>query len=90
MLFPLIHKFLKVCKISQLKKRVSNTFPTNPWYDEECKDAKRSLKEKERNNETKKRYTNLIKNKLKNYVTSRKNELILLGNHNPKGFWREL
>ena len=33
MLIPLIHKALKVCKRSQPKKSVSNTFPTNPWFD---------------------------------------------------------
>lgn len=62
-LIPLIHKALKVCKISRPKNRVSNTFPTNPWYDEECEDAKRSLKGKEADNESRKKYKYMIKQK---------------------------
>jgi len=61
MLIPLIHKSLKVCKRSRPKKRISNTFPTNPWYDEECKVSKRSLKEKETNKESRKNHKNMIK-----------------------------
>jgi len=64
MLIPLIHKALKLCKRSWPKKRISKNFPTNPWYDEECKATKRSLKEKERNRENRKRYKNIIKKKL--------------------------
>lgn len=89
MMIPLIHKDLEVCKISQPKKEASNTFPTNPWYNEECKAAKRLLK-KETNSETLKKYKNLIKTKKESYVAARRNKLISLGKYNPKGFWREL
>ena len=44
LLIPTIHKALSACKRSHPKKRATSTFPTNPWYDEECKAIKRSLK----------------------------------------------
>ena len=53
--------------------------------------VKISLKEKKADSESKKKYKNLIKTKnKKNYVTTRRKDLISLGKHNPKGFWREL
>lgn len=61
MLVPLIHKALNACKCSKLSKKVSNTFPTNSRFDEECKVAKKSLKEKDSNKENKMIYKQLIK-----------------------------
>jgi hypothetical protein len=45
LLIPTIHMALSACKIYHTKKRATSTFPTDPWYDEECKETKRSLKE---------------------------------------------
>lgn len=89
-LIPLIHKALAACKRSRPKKGAANTFLANPWYDEECKAAKRTLKENGLNKENKKKYEKLVQTKKENYVNTRRKELISLGKHNPKGFWREL
>ena len=57
---PIIHKALSACKRSPPKKRATSIFLTNPWYDEECKAAKRSLKERNLGKENKKKYEKLI------------------------------
>ncbi|KAH9319051.1 hypothetical protein KI387_020820, partial [Taxus chinensis] len=90
LLISLIQKALTVCERSKPRKRVANTFPTNPWYDEECKAAKRALKENGMNKENKKIYERLAQHKKESYVCKRRTELISLGKHNPKGFWKEL
>ncbi|KAH9299597.1 hypothetical protein KI387_031279, partial [Taxus chinensis] len=90
LLISLIQKALTVCERSKPRKRVANTFPTNPWYDEECKAAKRALKENGMNKENKKIYERLVQHKKESYVCKKRTELISLGKHNPKGFWKEL
>jgi hypothetical protein len=52
--------------------------------------AKRSLKERNLGKENKKKYEKLVHSKKEEYVNARREELISLGKHNPKGFWREL
>jgi hypothetical protein len=59
-LIPIIIKALRACKRSRPKKRDTSTFMTNPWYDEECKSTKRSLKEKNLDKENKKKYEKLV------------------------------
>jgi hypothetical protein len=60
LLIPTIHKALSPCKRSHPMKRATSTFPTNPWYDEECKATKRSLKERILGKENKKKYEKLV------------------------------
>lgn len=86
MLISIIHKALNACKRSGSRKRATNTFPANPWYDEECKAAKRSIKEKDVSNELKKQYTKLIQAKMEEYVKARRKELISLEKRDPKNF----
>jgi hypothetical protein len=58
---PTIHKALSASKRSHPgKKRATSTFPTNPWYDEECKATERSLKERNLGKENKKKYEKLV------------------------------
>ena len=59
-LIPPIHKALSACKISHSNKGDTITFPGNPWYDEECKEAKRYLKERNLSKENKKKYEILV------------------------------
>jgi hypothetical protein len=54
------HKALSACKKSHPKKMATSIFSTNPWYDEECKVAKRSLKERNWGKENKKKYERLV------------------------------
>ena len=86
-LTAIIQKALEACKRSNNKKRTTNTFPSNPWYDEECKVAKRNIKGKEANKETKKWYTKIIHTKKAEYVIARRQQLISFGKHDPKKFW---
>ncbi|XP_057862981.2 uncharacterized protein LOC131071237 [Cryptomeria japonica] len=88
LLILIIHKALSTCKRTCSRKKVVNTFQTNPWYDEECKATKRSLKGKDLNKENKKRYTKLIQAKIEEYVKARRKELISLRKYNPKDFGR--
>jgi hypothetical protein len=60
LLIPTIHKALSACKRSHPKKRDTSTFLTNPWYDEEYKATKRSLKEINLGKENKKKYERLV------------------------------
>ena len=86
LLIPTIHKALSACKRSHPKKRATSTFSTNPWYDEECKVDKRSLKERNLGKEIKKKYEKLIHSKKQEYVNARRKELISPGKHKTKGF----
>jgi hypothetical protein len=61
LLIPTIHKALSSCKRYHPKKRDSSTFPKNPWYDEECKVAKRSIKERNLGKQNKKKYEKLVR-----------------------------
>ena len=60
LLIPIIHKVLSACKQSRPRKRDTSTFPTNPLYDKECKETKRSLKEGKFNKENKRKYEKLV------------------------------
>ena len=53
LLIPIIHKALSACKRSRPRKRATSTFSANPWLDEDCKVAKRSLREGKFNKENK-------------------------------------
>jgi hypothetical protein len=90
LLIPIIHKALSACKMSHPNKKATSTFLANPWYDEECKATKKSLKERKWGKENKKKYERSVHSKKEEYVNARRGELISLGKHNPKGFWREL
>lgn len=70
--------------------RDRNTFPSNPWYDKGCKAAKKAFKKDELNKKRKISYEKLIRVKKERYVTSRREELISLGKHNLRRFWKEL
>ena len=50
---------LEECKRSRATRDAKNTFPANPWFDEECKMAKRNWK-KNMNRESRKGYDQLI------------------------------
>ena len=63
LLIPIIHKALSACKRSRPRKRATSTFPKNLWFDEDCKAAKRSLREGKFNKEHKRRYEKLIQEK---------------------------
>ena len=89
-LIPLIKEALKGCKRTRIKKNISNTFSANPWYDEECKTTKRKFKGKKENKTIIREDKQLIKSKKEEYVINRRKELIMLGKHNPKDFWRKL
>lgn len=88
-LVPIILKALEKCQRTKAKKEANNTFPTNMWFDEECKLAKRKLR-KSMNKENKKKYEELLRAKKEAYVRMRRLELITLGKQNPKKFWKEL
>ena len=60
LLIPIIHKALSACKRSRPRKRATSTFPANPWFDEDWKEAKRYLREGKFNKENKRRYEKLI------------------------------
>ena len=64
-LIPLIKEALKGCKRTRIKKSISNTFPANPWYDKECKAAKRKFKGRKENKTIIREYKKLIKYKKK-------------------------
>lgn len=53
MLIPFVHKALDECKRARPKREITTTFPTNPWFDEECKIIKRKLHEGGRTKENK-------------------------------------
>ena len=57
---PIIPKALSACKRSQPKKGDASTFMANPWYDEECKATKRSIKERNWSQVNKKKYEKLV------------------------------
>ena len=84
-----IIKALEECKRSRATREAKNTFPANPWFDEECKRAKRNWK-KNMNRESRKEYDQLIKKKKEEYVNRRRIELINLGKSSPRKFWKEL
>lgn len=88
-LVPIILKALQKCKRTMPKKEAKNTSPTNPWFDEECKLAKRKLR-KSMNKENKNEYMELLRGKKEAYVRMRRLELITLGKQNPKKLWKEL
>lgn len=56
MLVPLIHKALDECKRSNPRRDAKNTFVVNLWFDEECKMAKRKLRQGGTTKENKKAY----------------------------------
>ena len=61
LLIPLIHKALSACKRYKPRKGATNTFPTNMWYDEDYKAAKRAMSESDVNKqENKKKYKKLV------------------------------
>jgi hypothetical protein len=60
LLISTIHKDLSACERSHPKKRATSTFPENPWYDEEYKATKISLKERNLGKENKKKYEKSI------------------------------
>jgi hypothetical protein len=60
LLTPIIHKALSSCKRYHPNKRATSTFPTNPWYDDECKEAERYLKERNWGKENKRKYERLV------------------------------
>ena len=66
LLIPTIHKTLSACKRSHPKKRDKSTFPTNPWYNEECKATMGYLKERKTNKENKNKYEKLVQLKKRN------------------------
>ena len=84
-----IIKALEECKRSRATREAKNTFSANPWFDEECKRAKRNWK-KNMNKESRKEYVQLIKKKKEEYVNRRRIKLINLGQSSPRKFWKEL
>ena len=84
-LFLTIIKALEECKRSKATREAKNTFPTNSWFDEECKMAKRSWK-KNMNRKSRKEYDQLIKKKKEEYVNMRRIELINLIKEAPESF----
>jgi hypothetical protein len=81
-----INKF----SIEVLCKKKNRT--TNPWYDNECKIARKSIRDA--SNESLKydkinRYKALIKRKKRNYINRKQENLLHLSKLDPKRFWRK-
>ena len=84
-----IIKALEECKRSKATREAKNTFSANPWFDEECKMAKRNGK-KNMNRESRNEYDQLIKKKKEEYANRIRIKLINLGKSSPRKFWKEL
>jgi hypothetical protein len=66
---------------------------TNPWYDKECKIAKKSIRDA--SNESLKldkinTHKSLIKRKKRNYIRKRQEQLSQLSKLDPKKLWRQI
>jgi hypothetical protein len=82
-----INKF----SIEVLCKKKNNT--TNPWYDNECKIVRKSIRDA--SNASLKydkinRYKTLIKRGEKNYINRKQEKLLHLFKIDPKKFWRQI
>lgn len=80
----IITKALEVYKKSRPNRDTKNTFPANPWFDDECKMAIRSMRGK-MNKENTKEYEKLLRRKKEQYVDLRR-LLVNLAKNNPKIF----
>jgi hypothetical protein len=89
-LTKLIQSALTKCKIAKYWKSETNCFPVNVWFDEECKTAKKTLKESSEKEINIKSYKQIVRKKKVDFMISRREELIFLRKNNPKLFWKEL
>ena len=81
---------LTKCKRTKNRKRETNCFPVNAWFDEECKKARRRWRESNWKEKDLKSYKQIIRKKKIDFMVSKREELIFLGKNNPKLFWKEL
>jgi hypothetical protein len=70
-----------------------NNRMTNPWYDKECKIARKAIRDA--SNESLKldknnTYKSLIKRKKRYYINKRQDQLSQLSKPDPKKFWRQI
>ena len=86
----LIQCALAKCKREKIKKSETNRFPVNAWFDEECKNARRTWQESNKDNINLKAYKQILRNKRVDFMALRREELIFLGKNKPKLFWKEL
>jgi hypothetical protein len=86
----LIQSTLTGCKRAKNRKSETNCFPVNVWIDEECKTARKTLKESSEKEINIKSYKQIVRKKKVDFMISRREELIFLGKNNPKLFWKEL
>ena len=85
-----IHRALSKCKRSKQRKSETIFFPTNVWFDKDCKLARRKLSDSNKTSLNIKVYKQIIKKEKTNFMITRREELISLGKINPKLFWIEL
>ena len=85
-----MQRALSECKRAKNKQYETNCFPVNAWFDEECKKAKRTLKESNHKEIDFKSYKRILRKKKANFMISRREELIFLGKNNRKLFRKEL
>ena len=90
--------FLKKQHQSNCKKNIKNNFPSNPWYDKECKSLKHVLnniaKHKKFNtrqgeyNIMLRQYKLLIQKKKRHYQQVKLSQLENMGTENQNTYWR--
>ena len=76
----------------EVSTKTSNS-RTNPWYDQECKDARKEIKQAPTDSikmDKINHYKALIKRKKRNYLSNRKENPLHLSKMSPKKFWRQI